>query len=189
MLVGYARTSTTDQVAGFEGQKAQLMAAGCEKLFAEQVSATAHRAELKTALAFMREGDALVVTKADRLARSTAELLRIVEDLNQRGIGLRILSMNGMELDTRQATSKLMLTILGAVAEFERSLMLERQREGIAKAKAEKRYKGRAPTARNQLAQMQELKAAGLGATAIARQLGVNRSSVYRLLGTVGVAR
>ena len=116
MLVGYARTSTTDQVAGFEAQQQQLMAAGCERLFAEQVSATGHRAELKAALAFMREGDGLVVTKADRLARSTAELLRIVEDLDQRGIGLRILSMNGMELDTRQATSKLMLTILGAVA-------------------------------------------------------------------------
>jgi DNA invertase Pin-like site-specific DNA recombinase len=184
MLVGYARTSTTDQVAGFEAQRQQLIAAGCEKLFAEQVSATAsHRQQLQEALAFLREGDALVVTKADRLARSTAELLKLVEDLDQRGIGLRILSMNGMELDTRRATSKLMLTILGAVAEFERSLMLERQREGIAKAKAEKRYKGRAPTARNQLAQMQELKAAGLGAAAIARQLGVNRSSVYRLLG------
>lgn len=188
MLVGYARTSTTDQVAGFEAQKAQLIAAGCEKLFAEQVSAVGERQQLKEALAFMREGDALVVTKADRLARSTAELLRLVEDLEKRGIGLRILSMNGMELDTRQATSKLMLTILGAVAEFERSLMLERQREGIAKAKAERRYKGRAPTARRQLAQMQELKAAGLGATEIARRLGVNRSSVYRLLAT-GVAR
>jgi DNA invertase Pin-like site-specific DNA recombinase len=82
-----------------------------------------------------------------------------------------------------------MLTILGAVAEFERSLMLERQREGIARAKAEKRYKGRAPTARNQLTKMQELKAAGVGAASIARQLGVNRSSVYRLLGTAGVAR
>jgi DNA invertase Pin-like site-specific DNA recombinase len=182
MLVGYARTSTTDQVAGFDAQKAQLEAVGCEKLFVEQVSAVGERQQLKEALAFMREGDALVVTKADRLARSTAELLRLVEDLEKRGIGLRILSMNGMELDTRQATSKLMLTILGAVAEFERSLMLERQREGIAKAKAEKRYKGRAPTARRQLAQMQELKAAGLGATEIARRLGVNRSSVYRLL-------
>lgn len=184
MLVGYARTSTTDQVAGFEAQKAQLAAAGVEKVFAEQVSAAGHRAELKAALAFMREGDALVVTKADRLARSTTELLHLVEQLDGRGIGLRILSMNGMELDTRQATSKLMLTILGAVAEHERSLMLERQREGIARAKAEKRYKGRDASARRQLAEMRSLKAQGIGATEIARRLKVNRSSVYRLLAT-----
>jgi DNA invertase Pin-like site-specific DNA recombinase len=90
--------------------------------------------------------------------------------------------MNGMELDTRNAISKLMLTVLGAVAEFERQMMLERQREGIAKAKAERRYKGRAPTARRQLAEIQSLKSQGVGASEIARRLKINRSSVYRVL-------
>jgi DNA invertase Pin-like site-specific DNA recombinase len=85
----------------------------------------------------MREGDVLVVTKPDRLARSTAELLAIEADLSQRGIGLLVLSMGGERLDTRNPTSKLMLTILGGVATWEREIMLERQREGIAKAKAD----------------------------------------------------
>jgi hypothetical protein len=91
----------------------------------------------------MREGDALTVTKPDRLARSTAELLAIEADLSKRGIGLVVLSMGGERLDTRNPTSKLMLTILAGVATWEREIMLERQREGIAKAKAAGKYKGR----------------------------------------------
>lgn len=182
MLVGYARTSTHEQAASLESQIEALKSAGCEKIFSEQASAVGSRPQLAAAMSFIREKDVFIVTRVDRLARSTAELLKIIEDLEKRDIGLVVQSMNGMELDTRSAISKLMLTMLGAVAEFERQMMLERQREGIARAKAEKRYKGRAPTARNQLAQMKKLQAAGLGASAIAKQLGVNRSSVYRLL-------
>ena len=97
-------------------------------------------------LAFLREGDVLTVNKPDRLARSTAELLAIEADLTKRGVGLVILSMGGEKLDTRNPTSKLMLTILAGVATWEREIMLERQREGIAKAKAAGKYKGRPPS-------------------------------------------
>ena len=182
MMVGYARVSSLDQIAGFEAQKTALAAAGVEKIFAEQVSALGDRQQLAAALSFMRQSDCLVVTKADRLARSTAELLKIVEGLEQRGIGLVVQSMGGLALDTRQATAKLMLTMLGAVAEFERSLLLERQRDGIAKAKAEGAYKGRQPTARRQLAKIQEMKAQGMAVRAIAETLKISRPSVYRLL-------
>jgi DNA invertase Pin-like site-specific DNA recombinase len=88
-----------------------------------------------------------------------------------------------LNLDTATATGHLMLTMLGAIAEFERKLMLERQREGIAKARAAGKYRGRAPTARAKLDQIQSLKAEGVGSSAIARQLGIGRASVYRLLG------
>ena len=143
MIVGYARTSTTDQTAGLEAQKRDLEAAGAGRFFGEQLSSTAERAKLAECLGFLRQGDVLIVTKPDRLARSTAELLAIEADLSKRGIGLVVLSMGGERLDTRNPTSKLMLTILAGVATWEREIMLERQREGIAKAKAEGKYKGR----------------------------------------------
>lgn len=181
MLIGYGRTSTTDQIAGLEAQERDLRAAGCERLFSERVSSVAHRERLREALAFLRDGDALVVTKPDRLARNTAELLSIVGDLKARGIGLVVLSMGGERLDTRNPTATLMLTILGGVAAWEREMMLERQREGIAKAKAEGVYKGRKPSIG--VASVASLAAEGMGPAAIARQLGIARSSVYRLMG------
>src|SRR6202012_5164430 len=106
--------------------------------------------KLAECLGFRRQGDVLTVVRPDPLARSTTELLAIEADLFERGIGLVVLSMGGERLDTRNPTSKLMLTILAGVATWEREVMLERQREGIAKAKAEGKYKGRKPTARNQ---------------------------------------
>src|ERR1700676_3574111 len=109
----------------------------------------------------MREGDVLVVTKPDRLARSTKELLEIEADLSRRGIGLLVLSMGGERLDTRNPTSKLMLTILSGVATWEREIMLERQREGIAKAYGEGKYKGRKPTVALQSIAIREAVAAG----------------------------
>lgn len=145
MFVGYARTSTVDQEAGLEAQQRDLRAAGCERLFSERVSSVAKRAALEEALRFVREGDVLVVTKPDRLARSTADLLALVGRLEARKVALRVLSMGGQEIDTRSPTGRLMLTMLGAVAEFERALMLERQREGIAKARADGKYRGRTP--------------------------------------------
>ena len=102
-------------------------------------------------------------------------------------VGLRVLSMGGAELDTSVSTGRLMLTMLGAVAEFERSLMLERQREGIAAAKASGKYKGRAPTVQKQAAEMLELRRQGVGPADIARRLGVARSSVYRVLADTEV--
>jgi hypothetical protein len=123
-----------------------------------------------------------VVTKPDRLARSTAELLSIEADLSKRGIGLVVLSMGGEKLDTRNPTSKLILTILAGVATWEREVMLERQREGIAKAKSEGKYKGRKPTARAKADQITTLAAEGMTREAIAAQLEVGVASVYRVL-------
>ena len=149
MLIGYARTSTTEQEAGLKAQCRDLMAAGCERVFSEQVSsAAAERAQLAQAIAFSREGDTLVVTKVDRLARDTSGLWGIVRTLEGKNVGLRVLNLGGDVVDTKSATGKLVLTIFAGFAQFEREMMLERQREGIAKARAEGRYKGRKPTAR-----------------------------------------
>jgi DNA invertase Pin-like site-specific DNA recombinase len=181
MIVGYARTSTLDQTAGLDAQHRELEQAGCEKVFTEQVSSVdvRQREKLAEALEFIREGDTLVVTKLDRLARSVAHLMEILEAVAAKGAALRILSMG---IDTGTATGKLMLTILGGVAEFEREIMLERQREGIAKAKAAGKYKGRAPTARAKADDVKALRAEGVGATEIARKLNIGRASVYRIL-------
>ena len=179
MLVGYARTSTADQIAGLDAQARELKAAGCTKLFSEQVSSVARRPKLTECLAFLRDGDTLVVTKPDRLARTTAELLKIEADLTQRGVGLVIQSLG---LDTRNGsnpTARLMLTILAGVATWEREIMLERQREGIAKAKAEGRYKGRPPSIDR--AKVQEL-LTRMGPAEAAKTLGVARSSIYRMI-------
>jgi DNA invertase Pin-like site-specific DNA recombinase len=181
MFVGYARTSTLEQVAGFEAQVAALTKAGCERLFREQVSSVAKRQALEDALGFVREGDTLVVTKLDRLARSVVHLGEIVATLDKRKVGLKILDLG---LDTGTATGKLMLNVLGSVAEFERSMMLERQREGIARAKADGKYLGRAPTVGRQAVQIREMAREGLTKKAIAAALGVSERSIYRVLGS-----
>ncbi len=183
MIVGYARTSTMDQTAGLEAQERELRDAGCDKLFVEQVSSVDVRARdrLAEALDYVRDGDTLVVTKLDRLARSVAHLLEVLEALTAKGASLRILSMG---IDTGTATGKLMLTLLGGVAEFERSIMLERQREGIAKAKAAGKYKGRKPTAMAKGDDVLALKAKGMKPNDIAKEVGIGRASVYRILAS-----
>ena len=183
MLVGYSRVSTLEQVAGLEAQIEQLSKAGCsEKIFKEQVSSVGERAQLEAALDFVREGDALVVVRLDRLARSTSDLLSLLDRLEAKKVGLRILDFGGAEMDTQSPTGKLVLTMFGALAQFERELMLVRQREGIEKAKREGRYKGRAPTARRRLPEMRELAEQGLTPPEIASRLNCSRASVYRLL-------
>lgn len=177
-LVGYARTSTAEQQAGLEAQVAELQAIGCTKVFQEHVSSVdAQRPQLKAALDWVRDGDTFIVTRPDRLARSVTDLLKIVEDLKSRNVAVRILSMG---VDTSTATGTLILQVLGAVSEFERSVMLERQRAGIAKAKAEGRYKGRAPTARVKTPEVIRLKAEGKTVAQIAEAVGISRASVYR---------
>jgi DNA invertase Pin-like site-specific DNA recombinase len=178
--VGYARTSTLDQTAGLEAQLRDLEAAGCTKVFREQVSSVdKKRPELRRALDYVREGDTFVVTKLDRLARSMADLVGITGQLKDKGVELRILSLN---LDTGTPTGKLMVNLMGSIAEFERELMLERQREGIAKAKAAGKYQGRAPTARRKADDVLRLRAEGKTADTIARELDISRSSVFRIL-------
>lgn len=184
MLIGYGRTSTSVQEAGLKAQETDLRAAGCEKLFIEQVSSVGKRLQLEAALDYVREGDTLVVTKLDRLARSVADLLAIVGRLEAKKVALRVLAMSGGQtLDTSTAIGKLMLAVIGAVGQFEREMMLERQRDGIAKAQREGRYKGRVPTARRQAAEIIRLRDGGVKPAEIAVRLGIGRASVYRVLG------
>jgi DNA invertase Pin-like site-specific DNA recombinase len=183
MIVGYARTSTVEQVAGFEAQDRDLRAAGCEKVFSEQVSSVATRPLLEAALDFVRAGDTFVVTKIDRLARSVTDLLAIVKRIEAKGAALRILAIG---LDTSTPSGRLMLNVFGSIAQFERETMLERQREGIAKAKGEGRYKGRKPTARAKADEIRRLAVGGATRESIAAELGVGVRSVYRVLGTRG---
>ena len=183
MIVGYARTSSVGQVAGLEAQIRELRQAGAERIFSEQVSSVAQRDHLEQALDFCREGDSFTVTKLDRLARSVGDLLDIVNRLEAKKVSLRVLSMSGAQaLDTSTATGRLMLAVIGAVGQAEREAMLERQREGIAKAKAEGRYKGRVPTARRKAAEIIRLKDASVRPSEIASRLGIGRASVYRVL-------
>ncbi|WP_170582925.1 recombinase family protein [Ruegeria arenilitoris] len=179
MLIGYARTSTLEQKASLEAQRESLRAVGCERVYEEQVSSVAPREALRAAMEFCREGDTLVVAKLDRLARSVKHLGEIVEDLESRRVDLRVLNLG---LDTSNATGKLMLNVLGSVAQFEREMMLERQREGIAKAKAMGKYKGRKPTAKAKAAEVVQLLAEGRSKREIARCLGISERSVYRIV-------
>jgi DNA invertase Pin-like site-specific DNA recombinase len=179
MFVGYARTSTTEQEAGLEAQRRDLGAIGVERVFAEQTSSVGARPQLEAALDFIRTGDTLIVTKLDRLARSVRNLCDIVERIEAKGASLRILAMN---LDTAASTGRLMLNVIGSVAQFEREMMLERQREGIAKAKGEGRYKGRAPTARAKADEVRKLASEGVTREAIAKRLSIGVASVYRIL-------
>lgn len=179
MLIGYARTSTLEQDAGLDAQVRDLTALGCEKLFREQVSSVAPRRQLEAAFEFARQGDTLVVTKLDRLARSVTHLGKIIEALEAKGVALRIVNL---DVDTSTPTGRLMLNVLAGVAQFEREIMLERQREGIAKAKAEGAYKGRKPTARAKSEEIKALAEKGLSMGAIAAQLGIGKGSVHRAL-------
>jgi len=177
-LVGYGRTSTVEQEAGLAAQVTELQAIGCAKVFSENVSSVdAQRPPLRAALDWCREGDIFVVTRPDRLARSVTDLLKIVEDLQGRGVAIRILSMG---INTGTATGTLILQVLGAVSQFERSVMLERQRAGIAKAKAEGKYQGRAPTARIKTPEVLRMKAEGKTVAEIAQAVGISRASIYR---------
>ena len=165
MIVGYARTSTIEQEAGFEAQLKQLKAAGCEKVFSEQVSAVAAtREQLEAALDFVREGDVFVCCKLDRLARSVPHLCEIGARLEAKVVSLKV-------LDQAIDTSTLMFNLLGAIAQFERELTRERMLVGLAKARAEGKYKGRSPSARAKADKVRELRNAGVRPAEIARKL------------------
>ena len=179
MLVGYARVSSGSQ--SLDVQLEALAAAGCEKVFSEKKSGTsaAERTALHDALDFVREGDTLVVTRLDRLARSSIDLHNIIARLTKKGVKFRCLQQSGIDTDT--GMGKLVLAILGAVAEFETDIRKERQREGIEKAKAAGKYRGRKPTIDREA--ILDLHKQGIGPAAIAKQLKVGRTSVYRALG------
>ncbi len=178
MLYGYARVSTIDQDLTL--QREALETAGCDVVREEKASGASRkgRSELDTLLEFVREGDALVVTRIDRLARSIKDLQDIVEILKVKGATLQALQQ---PIDTSTAAGKCFLDMLGVFAEFETNLRRERQMEGIAKAKARGVYKGRKPGI--DVDEVKRLRAEGIGATEIARRLKIVRSSVYRVLG------
>ena len=177
MLYGYARVSTTDQ--DLSVQLDALKAVRCQVVRHEKVSGTTRegRSELATLLEFIREGDALVVTRIDRLARSIGDLQDIVRTLKAKRATLKATEQ---PIDTSTAAGKAFLDMLGVFAEFETNLRRERQMEGIAKAKADGVYKGRKSSINANA--IKELKAQGLGATEIAKRLGIGRASVYRII-------
>ena len=175
-IVGYARVSTTGQ--SLDVQISAL--SGCEKIFKEIISgAKDDRPELQAMLEFVREGDTVRITKLDRLARNTRHLLEISEYLQCKGVALNILNIG---INTATPTGKLMLTMIGAIATFERELMLERQAEGIALAKLKGKYKGRKATARSKAQEVIELLEKGLSKPEISRQLGIGITSIYRIV-------
>jgi len=175
---GYARVSSTDQ--DVTSQREALKAAGCEIIREEKVSGTSRegREELKILLEFLREGDTLVVVRVDRLARSLSDLQAITEELNAKGVALRATEQ---PVDTSTSTGKAFFQMLGVFAEFETNLRKERQLDGIARAKASGAYKGRKPSINvEEVKRLRDQE--GLGATEIAKHMGIARTSVYRVL-------
>ena len=177
-VFGYAHVSSMDQ--DVTSQREALEAAGCNVIREEKVSATSlkGRTELQTLLQFLGEGDTLVVTRVDRLARSVKDLQDIVHELRGKGITLRATEQ---PIDTSTPAGKAFLDMLRVFAEFETAIRKERQLEGIAKAKANGIYKGRKPSI--DPARVRAMRDAGRSPSAIARELNVARSSVYRVLG------
>jgi DNA invertase Pin-like site-specific DNA recombinase len=177
-LYGYARVSTTDQDLSI--QEAALKAAGCTVIRSEKKTGTSRngRTELETLMAFLRPGDTLVVTRIDRLARSLRDLQNIVHELREKGAHLKATEQ---PIDTSTAAGHAFLSMLGVFAEFEVNLRRERQLEGIAAAKARGIYKGRPK--RISADEVKRLLKEGVGASEVAKRLGIGRASVYRLAG------
>lgn len=184
MLIGYARVSTTEQSVGL--QLDALKTAGVERVFVDEgiSGSVSSRPELDRCLAMLRSGDTLVVWRLDRLARSLKNLLELVESLSTRGIHLRSLTES---IDTSSASGRLILSVFGALAEFERSLIIERTQAGLAAARLRGAKIGRpAAMSAGQVEQAKTLVGAGHRVGDVARTLGVGRSTLYRMLGETG---
>ncbi|MFZ2770068.1 MAG: recombinase family protein [Minisyncoccia bacterium] len=176
--IGYARVSTEGQE--LTAQLEQLQGQGIDKVFKEKASGVKQdRPQLAAMLDYAREGDTVVVCKLDRIARSTKHLLEIVEALEAKKVSFKVLNIN---LDTSTPTGKLMLSMLAAIGQFEREMMLERQREGIRIAKDAGAYKGRKPTAKAQAAKVLELVGQGKTKQTVADELKIGVASVYRIM-------
>ncbi len=176
-VYGYARVSATDQ--NLDAQIEKLQAAGAEVIRSEKVSGTSRdgRDELATMMEFLRDGDTLMVTRIDRLARSVRDLMNIVHELGERRVCVKATEQS---FGTGDIYGEMTMNLLAVFADFETKLRKERQMEGIAKAKGRGVYKGRKPTIDPD--QVRSLKEQGMGATAIARELSIGRASVYRVL-------
>ena len=178
MKYGYARVSSSGQDLTIQIEA--LTKAGCEIIRQEKVSGTSvqGRDELNTLLEFLRKGDELVVTRIDRLARSIRDLQNIVYDLDKKGVTI---SATEQPINTQTSAGKCFLDMLGVFGEFETNLRKERQLEGISKAKEKGVYKGRKPSV--DVEKVKELRDSGMGGSAIAKEMGIGRASVYRALG------
>ena len=184
-ILGYARVSTGDQDVA--GQTMRLIEAGAIRVFSDIRSGkTMERPGLDALLAYARKGDTLSVVRLDRLGRSLGELLTTVAMLKERGIALLSLEER---IDTNSAAGELVFYVFGAIAHFERRLIAERTRDGIAAARARGKRPGRQPLDPEKIAAALELVKAGLSPTVAARQLGLGRSTVYREVGRAGIAR
>ena len=175
--IGYQRVSTVDQ-----NTDRQLDGVELDKVFTDKASGKdTNRPELARALDYVRDGDTLVVHSMDRLARSLVDLRRTVDELTQRGVRVRFVKENlTFSSDESDPCAVLMLSVMGAVAEFERSMILERQREGIALAKAAGKYKGRkAALTDDQADELRARLVAGESVTSLAKEFGVSRQTVY----------
>lgn len=179
-IVGYARVSTTQQ--DHSTQIERLQAAGAEKVFTEKRSGLdGDRPELARCLEYVREGDTLLVTKLDRLARSTVDLYRVVSGLERNGVAFKVLDDSAVDTTTR--TGKLVMGILALIAEFETEIRRERQMEGIAKAKAEGRTGGRPKLVTEEVhATVTRLRGEGRSIRAIAAEVGLSKATIQKLV-------
>ena len=179
MIYGYARVSTNGQ--SLAAQKTALETAGVDKIYSEKVSgAQGTRRQLERCLASLSEGDTIVVTRLDRLARSTRDLLNIVERVSEKGAGFR--SLAEAWADTTTSAGRLMLTVIGGIAEFERDLIRSRTAEGRARAKAAGKSLGRPfKLTPHQQAEVRDRRASGESLRAIARSYNVSASTISRL--------
>lgn len=182
-VYGYARTSTAEQVAGLDDQVLKLKAAGCTDSTIYREHASAVKMEDRKAFAALLEkigeGDVLVITSISRIARSIAHMAQTLEVLKAKGASIRILDLS---IDTSTPNGELVLNMMTSIAQYERQLMLERQRVGIEAAKAEGKYVGRQPTAKAQAKKVLEYAAKGLPKPDIAKACGIGVASVYRIL-------
>lgn len=178
-FVGYGRVSTADQNAAL--QEDALKKAGCEKIFIETISSgKKERPQLAAVLEYVRKGDTLVVWRLDRLARSLRQLIQTVEDLDARGIGLKSITE---AIDTSTPGGRLVFHIFGSIAEFERAIIRERTKAGVAAAKSRGRAGGRPPKLTGERVEhARNLLAAGSSVSAVARSMGVSRATVHRSL-------
>jgi DNA invertase Pin-like site-specific DNA recombinase len=181
MIVGYARVSSTGQDLGVQLEK--LQAGGFGRVFSEKRSGVnAGRPELKACLDFVREGDTLLVTKLDRLARSTPDLYRIISELNEKGVNFKV--VDDPSIDTSSRTGKLVMGILALIAEFENDIRRERQQDGIKRAvEAGVRFGPKPLLTAEAVAKIRQMKTDGLTIAEIVRRVHLSRASIYRALG------
>ncbi|NSY33366.1 recombinase family protein [Pseudoalteromonas sp. JC28] len=178
LVFGYARVSTVDQ--NLDTQIEKLKQSGCQRIFSEKVSGKdTNRPELQMLLGQLRKGDTVIVTKIDRIARNLKDLLILVDELSEQGVNFKA---TDQDVDTSSSNGKMFLTMLGVFAEFERNLIRERQREGIANAKKQGKYTGRKPVDPKVKQQVIELYSNGVKPKAIIEETGLGRSTVFKII-------